>query len=503
MRGKVLDDVPRRARVPDSDVQAILDVGAQEVGWVQQEFGSVDLSDQRLDRRLIKTAEQLSKSPGSPINEACGDWASTQAAYRLFNNSKASPAAILEPHVQATLRRLSAQDGPVLVLQDTVFFSYGEHPNTRGLGPIGKCSGAREHGLIMHNALAFTSSGVPLGLLSQRIWARQEVPQEGYQEKIERLQCTAIEEKESVKWLLGLRETLERAPSGIKVITVADRESDFSEFICEAQACRALFLIRARTDRRLVPEDSEGCTSLLEAIGDAPVLGTLMVDIPGNGRRKARSARAEVRVASVTLKPPDRRGPAKASTSMEPMSVNVIAATEVSPPEGIEPLSWVLLTNLSVKDLEGATEKIQWYSRRWGIETWHKVLKSGCKVEDCLLETAERLKRYLTLFSVIGVRLMYVTYQARVQPEAAATAVLSTEEIEALHLRLKKAPPPPEQPPTLREAVRMIGRLGGHLGRKGDGEPGPTVLWRGWLRLYEDVEILRAHKEFLGLIDSS
>jgi len=166
-------------------------------------------------------------------------------------------------------------------------------------------------------------------------------------------------------------------------------------------------------------------------------------------------------------------------------------------------MSRVLLTNLSVKEFEGATEKIQWYGRRWGIETWHKVLKSGCRVEDCLLETAERLKRYLTLFSIIGVRLMYVTYLARVQPEAPATAVFCAGEIEALHLRLKKAPPPPERPPTLREAVRMIGRLGGHLGRKGDGEPGPTVLWRGWLRLYEDVEILRAHKEFLGLIDSS
>jgi transposase-like protein/transposase Tn5 family protein len=498
-----LGGVPRRARVADSDVQAILEAGAQELGWVQQEFGSVDLSDRRLDRRLIKTAEQLAKSPGSPINEACGDWASTQAAYRLFNNSKASPAAILEPHIQATRQRMSTCGGPVLVLQDTVFFSYGAHPNTRGLGPVGKSPGAGEHGLIMHNALAFTTSGVPLGLLSQRIWARQEVPQEEYQEKIERLQCTAIEEKESVKWLLGLRETLERAPSGVKVITVADRESDFSEFICEAQACRAHFLIRARTDRRLVPEDSGGCASLLEAIGDAPVLGTLTVEIPGNGRRKARTASAEVRIAAVTLKPPDRRRQAKALTSIEPMSVNVIAATELSPPEGMEPLSWVLLTNLWVKEFEGATEKIQWYGRRWGIETWHKVLKSGCRVEDCLLETAERLKRYLTLFSIIGVRLMHVTYRARVQPEIPATAVFSAGEIEALHLRLKKAPPAPEQPPTLREAVRMIGRLGGHLGRKGDGEPGPTVLWRGWLRLYEDVEILRAHKEFLGLIDSS
>jgi hypothetical protein len=262
-----------------------------------------------------------------------------------------------------------------------------------------------------------------------------------------------------------------------------------------------LFLIRARTDRHLVPEDSEGHASLLEAITQSPLLGALTVQIPGNGKRDARAASVEVRVAAVTLKPPYRRGQAKALASFEPISVNVVAATETHPPQGVEAISWVLLTNLSVNSLAHAAEKIAWYGKRWGIETWHKVLKSGCKVEDCLLEEAERLKRYLTLFSIIGVRLMHVTYLARVQPEAPAIEVFGAEEIEALHLRLKKTPS--EQPGTLREVVRMIGRLGGHLGRKCDGEPGLTVLWRGWMRLYEDVAMLRAYKESLGLINSS
>jgi len=81
--------------------------------------------------------------------------------------------------------------------------------------------------------------------------------------------------------------------------------------------------------------------------------------------------------------------------------------------------------------------------------------------------------------------------------------VFSIEEVEALHIRLTKALPPAAPRPTLREVVRMLGRLGGHLGRKGDGEPGVTVLWRGWSSLYETVETLRAHKHFLGLCDSS
>ncbi len=482
----------------DPEAQAIIEAGTGSVEWVTQEFACADLCDKRLDRRLMKTAQHLAQSPASPINEACGDWASTQAAYRLFDNPKAAPAAILEPHTQATVERMAGCGGPVLAMQDTVFFSYGRHPKTRGLGPIGKSNAAHDRGLIMHNALAFTVSGVPLGILSQNIWARQEVPEEGYQEKIERLQCTAIEEKESSKWLLALTETVERAPAGVQVVTVADRESDFFEFLTQAQEQRAQYLIRARTDRKLVPEDSAGCCRMLEALSNAPALGTMTVEVPGNGRRQARVAGVEVRVARVTIKPPARRGQAKASASLEPVLVTVIGATEHDAPAGIEAISWVLLTNLPVKGFEGAAEKVHWYGKRWGIETWHKVLKSGCQVEDCLLETGERLKRYLTLFSIIGVRLLHVATVARVRPDLPATAVFSTEEVEALHLRVHQALPPP-QPPSLRETVRLLGRLGGHLGRKGDGEPGVTVLWRGWMRLYEDVVILRAHKAALGL----
>jgi hypothetical protein len=119
-----------------------------------------------------------------------------------------------------------------------------------------------------------------------------------------------------------------------------------------------------------------------------------------------------------------------------------------------------------------------------------------------MLEEAERLKRYLTLFSIIGVRLMHVTYLARAQPDLPATEVFSQEEVEALHIRLTQALPPVNPAPTLRKVVRMLGKLGGHLGRKGDGEPGVTVLWRGWTSLYETLETLRAHNEFLALRNS-
>jgi len=182
------------------------------------------------------------------------------------------------------------------------------------------------------------------------------------------------------------------------------------------------------------------------------------------------------------------------------VAVTLIGATEQSPPAGSDSISWVLVTNLPVKDFESATEKVQWYGKRWGIEIWHKVLKSGCKVEDCLLEEAERLKRYLTLFSIIGVRLMHVAYLARAHPDLPATEVFSAVEVQVLHLRVTKALPPAEQCLTLREIVRMLGKLGGHLGRKGDGEPGVLILWRGWMRLYESVEMLHSLQS-AGLVE--
>ncbi|MHB1952075.1 MAG: IS4 family transposase [Acidiferrobacteraceae bacterium] len=489
--------MPRSFDVELSDVQAVIGKGRHDVGWVPQEFADVDLGDKRRNRRLIKTAEHLAASIISPINEACGTWADAKAAYRLFDNKSIVPAEILRPHVAETAKRMVACGETVLAVQDTVFFSYQTHPNTTGLGPIGKSSGGCDRGLIMHNALAFSASGLVLGILSQQIWARKETSDETAPERVARLACTPIEEKESFKWLKGLRETMANTPPGVNVVTVCDRESDFYEFIAEATNLKASYLIRARVDRQLDGDD--GFLNMTEAINSSPVLGTLTLEIPGNGKRKARTAVVVLRSVEVTIPPPrNKTGKAKAAAPIEPITVTIVAATETLPPEGAEAVSWVLLTNLPVRGFDDAAEKVEWYARRWSIEVWHKVLKSGCKVEDCLLETADRLKRFLTLFSIIGFRVMHITYFARVRPDAPGTDLFSGEEVEALHIRVKRTEPPREPPP-VKEVVRMLGCLGGHLGRKLDGEPGTIVIWRGLMRLFECVEVLQAYKEIMSV----
>lgn len=496
----------KKLQSDDPEIQGILDAGAgiESPAWIYNEFTDVELGDKRLDKRLIKTAGFLGSAPLAPINQACLDWRSVKAAYRLFDNEKAEPAKILAPHVAATARRMRAvaieEKKVLLAASDTVFIGYA-HPNVSGIGPIGKDNkGGR--GLVMHNVLVMTTEGVPQGLVHQNIWARDEVPEETRQEKIERLQQMAIDEKESFKWICGVRDARAHTPRGAKVVMLCDREGDFYEHLAEALQHKDNYVIRARVDRRLPQEQNEGHERMHEAIEAAEQLGTMEVVVPGNGKRKTRTATVGIKAAKVTIKQPQRRGQAKETELPEEITVRLVAATEIStPPEGEEAITWVLLTNMMVADFESAKEKVLWYSKRFVIETFHKTLKSGLKVEDCRLETGERLMRHLALCSVIAVRLMNVAYLAREKPELPATAAFAPEELEALHV-LTREGVPPKEPPTLKEAVRMVAKLGGHLGRKRDGEPGMTVMWRGWLQLYIAVHVVGRLRR-AGMINSS
>ena len=166
----------------------------------------------------------------------------------------------------------------------------------------------------------------------------------------------------------------------------------------------------------------------------------------------------------------------------------VVLAKETNAPDGVDALEWMLLTNVPVESFEQARERIDWYKLRWHIENFHKVLKSGCNIELCRLESAERLERYITLFSIIAWRLYWMTHVNRASPDKSCSEVLADHEWKALYCKIKKTRSLPTKPPTTREAIRWIAQLGGFLGRKGDGEPGITTTWRGWQRLLDISE---------------
>ena len=355
---------------------------ACDEGWAEGEFEGVALGDARLERRLIRVVEGLSSQPEYPVNQACEDAAATKAAYRLFDNDKVSAAKILTAHRAKTSRRMR-QEPVVLAIQDTTLFNLTGHKKTRGLGPIGDRSG-KWQGLILHSTFAVTPRGLPLGVLTHDCWAR-----EGFRENEYTHEELPIEKKESFRWVEALREVskLTVSPNNSMVVTIADRECDIYEFLLEAQLLNAKYVIRAAHNRHVL--DSE-YKYTHECVRASPVRGQMKVTVPS----QQRTAAVNVRFSTITLCAPERLTKSKNKFNV---SCWVIYVEEVEPPAGVEALSGTLLTNIPVTSLEHAVERISWYRRRWSIEEFHKVLKSGCMVEKSRLQTAERLKRYSAL----------------------------------------------------------------------------------------------------------
>jgi hypothetical protein len=459
--------------------------------WAIEEFADVEFKDARLNRRCQELAVVLSQQPNAPINQACEDWADTKGAYRFFGNrKKVTPAGIVAPHEQRTVERMTKQE-LVLAVQDTVFFNYTHHPQTAGLGEIGNKK-QQQRGFGMHSTLVVTPTGMPLGKLTQKFFTRPigelaHTPSE--------LAKLPIEEKESYKWIEAFEQTLKLAPEGVKVITVCDREADIYEMFVLAEEKEAGLVIRASSDRVLA---EKGVRKLWKKMEQQAIAGHLSLHIPKNQKRQARQATVSVRFTQVQLKAPWRPDKKK----LPSVKLNAVLVREDNPPADVdEPIEWLLLTNTPVENFKDAVRVIGWYSCRWQIELFHKIIKSGCTVEDCRLEKAERLQNYIALMSVVAWRLHWLTYINRNAPDLPCTVILTTTEWQALYMRIHRTSSLPQIPPTVRQAVRWIAQLGGFLGRKRDGEPGITVIWRGWQRLQDIADtwhFVKEHSQHVG-----
>jgi hypothetical protein len=258
-------------------------------------------------------------------------------------------------------------------------------------------------------------------------------------------------------------------------MSVGDREADvYDLFVMEREAGVDL-LVRAAWDRRVAHEERYLWATVLAQ----PVAEIFTVSVPRHQDQPARTAVLTLRYGMVELCPPQHRR----REGLPPVTVWAVHVVEDYPPVGVEPLEWLLLTTRAVASDIDAQEQVEWYTCRFGIEVWHKVLKSGCRIEARQLESANRLQRCLTLFSVIAWRILYATMLSRTLPDLPCTVLLALEEWQALYCATHHTPTPPITPPTLQEAVQWIARLGGFLARPSDGEPGGTVLWRGFQHL--------------------
>ena len=440
--------------------------------WAQEEFGEAKLDDERLNKRLLSVARDFYDRPQANLPQACQSRAKTRAAYRFFDHPKVTMDKLLQSHYEATLNRIS-QEKIVLVAQDTTSLNYSAHRATVGLGPIStKAEGVV--GLFLHDSMAFNLAGTPLGLLDVQCWARD--PQQFHKKRLLRHDLP-IEQKESQKWLSAYRKVAQaqqRCPH-TTVVSVGDREADIYELFHLAlnDPSGAHLVVRAEHNRQLAEEQGQ----LWEQLEAEPLAGIEVISVTRQAKRAPREARLEVRFKQVRLKPPKRK------SGLGQIAITAILAQEIDVPQGAEPIQWMVLTTMAVNHFDQATEKLGWYAKRWGIEVYHRTLKSGCKIEERQLGSADRIEACLAIDMVVAWRIFYLTKLGRQTPDVPCSIFFEQAEWKALYCFVRQDPKPPDQPPTLREAVRMVASLGGFLGRKNDGQPGTKSLWLGIQRL--------------------
>lgn len=436
--------------------------------WAEEEFGEANLGDRRLDKRLLTLARNFWAQPQSNIPQACRKRAAMKGAYRFFEHESVTMEKLLSSHYQATMARIRSSPPTVLAVQDTTELNFATHLKTNGLGPVSTNKNGAV-GLFVHDTLAITPEGVPLGLIDVQCWARdlEEFGKRALRHSL------PIEQKESNKWLLSYEAAskVQRHCPAIKVVSVSDRESDVYELFVKARDTHngAHVLVRARQTRIL----AEGHENLWTTMRQKSPVTLTEVIIPRHGDRPARKATLEVRFMKAVLVPPrDKR-------RLGRVTLWTVTAQEIKAPEGIEPVEWLLLTTKVVDDTADALEVLGWYSRRWGIEVYHRTLKSGCKIERRQLSSADKLEACLAIDMVIAWRIYYLTKMGRETPDVPCTVFFDDYEWKALVTHVHHNAVLSEKPPTLKEAVRMVASLGGFIGRKNDGEPGAQTIWHG------------------------
>lgn len=438
--------------------------------WVNQEMKTVKLPDERLEKRTIKIIQDFSQKPTAAIPEFCGDQASTQAMYNYCKNIAVRPEAVVEAHRQATVGRIEIGGyRRVLAIQDTTEYNFNHHPETTGLGPLDK---AKVKGFFAHSTLAVTTEGLPLGLLAQQVWVRDE--NDSPKDK-----GRPIEQKESYKWLQGLNQSSGGIPAQVQLVQVSDQESDIFEYFAHPRPDNVELLVRSYHSREVVDEQKE----VRATLRTSPVRGKVEVEVRQTKEQPGRMATCQVYYKRVNIRPPKKRP--GLPPDLKPVQLWAVLVREMTPPDGAKALEWLLLTTLEVTSFDIACQIIRYYTFRWLIERLHFVLKSGCALENRQLRTADRLHRFLALANVVAWRLLWLTYLGRGQPDLPCTVAFEAYEWQALYAFIHKTALIPNEPPTLLQATLWLAKLGGFLGRKSDGYPGVKVLWRGWQRLVD------------------
>ena len=427
----------------------------------------------------------LGDRPILSIPAACGGCAEMKAAYRFFDNEKVWFENVLEPHMTKTKERMASQP-VVLLVQDTTEVDLTRPEQV--VEGAGELDGPRR-GVLLHAMHSFAPDGLPLGTVWAEVLNRTEgVSHEAAEEKSRKRKQKPIEEKESLRWVTGLREARKLAQEmpEVQCICVADSEADIFELFAEPRGEQPVhWLIRACQDRAISGRPRHQLRG--EALA-TPML--YQVDLVIRGRkaktaaedrgrrqnRKTRRAMVEVRAASVTLRPPSRP-----DRELPPTTVNVVLVREPDPPAGEVRVEWILVTTLPIDTLEQVRTVVEYYCIRWSIEVLFRTLKSGCRIEHRRFEHVDRVLPALGLYLIVAWRTLFVCHLGRSCPDIDCEAIFEPSEWKAVWMAVYRKRPP-EKSPRLKEMVHLVARLGGYIERK-NSEPGAQTVWIGLQRM--------------------
>jgi hypothetical protein len=451
------------------------------IDGVDEEFENAHLGDERRSKRLVKIGTALATNPDATFPDAMGSEAAVEAVYRFLSNPSIEPAAILEPHVNATRRRISGK--AVAVVHDSTNFTFD--------GAAGECLGfiptTTQRGFVGHFALAVGADGQTLGVLGlETLFFEERI-----RGVIRRNRSKSVmmyrkrKDKASLRWDRGVAATRALVPEACDAVHVMDAEADNYRLWSAMVTAGDRFVVRVRHRRRPTRSEADAEWNALEDVAKKAVW-LCQREVPLSKRRRnpklnsthaardARTATLRIAATSVTIKKPGH-GYADSPASL---SLNVVRVREIDAPKGTEPVEWLLATTEDVSTQAEVEAVVDTYRRRWRIEEFFRALKTGCAFERRQLESRAAILRTLSLLVPIACRLLVLRDAVRTNAERPAKSLFGATQLAILRRMVNGKL---SQKPSVGDALLAVAASGGHL--RNNGKPGVHTIARGMEKL--------------------